>query len=434
MINNKKNKLLQVIALGYMICCNSLMSKAAGQIFIDILNSIKNKKYEELKTFIEEEPRYFNMRNTEDISGLTPLHLAVTEGDAIMVDMIIKDGHIDSNIKDLRERTPLHLAAKRGDIEIIRTLISLGARIDEKDTIGRNPLHYSAECEKIKAITDIKSEEFIPTREIINAYDSYDSNHIVKINYKSKGDYIREEDDLGMTPIHIGALCGNNGFIKLLEEEYRIDINLRNRKNKLTPILLAAKSGELETVKLLYSLGANYKLRDEFRLGILHYAAFSKNVEVVRFSLYNLKMDPNVKSTQNITPIFFATFFGNSKSIIELMKAGANPNIVAKSYILEDDNNPNAIINRSKQFTILKLASSMVTDKEYNNTEEDYYIRVPINNLRTFLKFGKPRIDNSILNNLEKIHNMNSKFENIPEYNIDFENKLKNYIESDYIF
>ena len=63
----------------------------------------------------------------------TPLHEAARDGNKDELIRILDEGNIDINVKDSGGRTPLFQAAYGDHIDIVATLLTNGASVNEKD-------------------------------------------------------------------------------------------------------------------------------------------------------------------------------------------------------------------------------------------------------------------------------------------------------------
>ncbi len=84
--------------------------------------------------------------NRRDTNQETLLHKYVTFGNVAMVNSILSLG-ADPNLADISGRSPLHAALVDGDLEaapaIIRALAAKGADPNAQDSLGRTPLHLA---------------------------------------------------------------------------------------------------------------------------------------------------------------------------------------------------------------------------------------------------------------------------------------------------
>jgi ankyrin repeat protein len=87
-----------------------------------------------------------------DSDGLTSLHWAVRNGQASIVNLLLRAGaHVES--KDTAGNTALHHAAMIGHVGIARVLLDAGADVSTRDVTGRTPLHLAATFGHAELIT-----------------------------------------------------------------------------------------------------------------------------------------------------------------------------------------------------------------------------------------------------------------------------------------
>jgi ankyrin repeat protein/serine/threonine protein kinase len=150
--------------------------------------------------------------NLKDVSGQTPLHLAIVD-DKIEIVKLLLEYLVDYNLKDNLGNTPLILAIKKNRIEIVELLLQYGADVNLKDDEGRSPLYLAIMDNNIR---------------IVELLLRYGANPNLK-------------DDLGDTLLHIAVQQNNLEIIKLLIG-YGADPNLKNIFG-ITPLGLASKKG-----------------------------------------------------------------------------------------------------------------------------------------------------------------------------------------------
>ncbi|WP_166923869.1 ankyrin repeat domain-containing protein [Flavobacterium poyangense] len=84
----------------------------------------------------------------------TPLHVAICKGDLESVKRIIEYG---ANVnKIVRDMSPLMLAARFNKVEIIKVLLSSGAKPNVENEKGFTALDYAKYCNSIEAIAILK--------------------------------------------------------------------------------------------------------------------------------------------------------------------------------------------------------------------------------------------------------------------------------------
>ncbi|NXD12533.1 ANKAR protein, partial [Nothocercus nigrocapillus] len=175
-----------------------------------------------------------------DESGFTLLHHAAMYNRVPVIYQLIK-AHVDINQRCIVHirlgPTALHLAAQCGSIEALNCLLAMKADYKVADHQGWLAVHYAAFYDKIACIT---------------------------------------------------VLCRKDP--SLLETEtaaaYRV-----------TPVLLAAISGALDTLQYLFSLGANYRKTDSKGNNVIHLAVLYFHTEILKHLLEVNNPDLPVWST-----------------------------------------------------------------------------------------------------------------------------------------
>lgn len=72
--------------------------------------------------------------------GLPMLHHASYGGNSKIIKYLVKEKHISPNSVDDENRTPLHISCLYSKVKAIEGLISLGADINAKDSLGNTPI------------------------------------------------------------------------------------------------------------------------------------------------------------------------------------------------------------------------------------------------------------------------------------------------------
>ena len=101
-----------------------------------------------------EQQNEFNRKNSE---GYTPLHVAVTEGNEVNLEMceLLIEGGADVNLQDNSGNTPLILAILEFDLEMCEILIESNADVNLQNNRGDTPLHIAARNSEYLPILDI---------------------------------------------------------------------------------------------------------------------------------------------------------------------------------------------------------------------------------------------------------------------------------------
>jgi len=112
----------------------------------------------------------------------------------------------------------------------------------------------------------------------------------------------------------------------------------------MTPLIVAARHGHDDLVRMLIEKGANVDVADSNGLTALHYACVYGKKETVS-ALLAADANPNVRTSQGLTPLHMAASqrsvyrqkddYKNRKEI--LIAAGANPSILSNLKQTADD-------------------------------------------------------------------------------------------------
>ena len=163
---------------------------------------------EVVRLLIEKGAKY-----TRDKSGRTPLHEA---RNVEVVRLLIEKGA--KYTRDKSGCTPLHGAATRGNVEVAKLLISSGANVNARDTIGWTPLHFAENVEVAKLL--ISSGANVNARGIAGVtplhFASIGSNvEVVKL-LVSSGANVNARDIAGSTPLEYAKNVGHLGVANYL--------------------------------------------------------------------------------------------------------------------------------------------------------------------------------------------------------------------------
>lgn len=172
-------------------------------------------------------------------------------------------------------------------------------------------------------------------------------------------DMIQLKDRNGNTPLHIAVMFGHKELVRLLID-YGANVNERNNihstplhmtrnlgiarelidndaeidavdHEKITPLHLACRSGDIETAVLLIHHGANVNFQNIRGFTPLHFAVdryFTINwcspvkLEIARHLIEN-GAEVNIKDNKNNTPLDYAAMYCNKDLAVLLMGNGA---------------------------------------------------------------------------------------------------------------
>jgi ankyrin repeat protein len=243
--------------------------------------------------------------------GATPLLLASVNGKAAMIEKLLQGG-ADPNVPlSSYGDTALMLAARSGNTDALKVLLDHGAQVNKQETWGGTTALMWAVSERHPAAVKMLLER------------GADVNARSKFVPSTTGRGFE-----GTTPV--GARPGQ-------PEEFSSGL--------LTPLLFAAREGDLESARFLVGAGADVNATDGDGKNALGLAIFNGNYGVASFLIDN-HADVNRADAQRFTPLFWAADRRNMETapnfpwmvttdplplIKKLLDAGANPNALVNN-------------------------------------------------------------------------------------------------------
>ena len=134
------------------------------------------------------------------------------------------------------------------------------------------------------------------------------------------------DQEHGISALHVGALKGNLAIVKLLCKSEEIDINIKSKQNAVTPLFLAAEEGHFDVVSFLLEEGADVNFVNNSFITPLHIAAVKGHYAIVELllqkggkiaSLFKVIKSLEVKGSYNIIALF-ATYSNKNEQQIFL--------------------------------------------------------------------------------------------------------------------
>ena len=208
-------------------------------------------------------------------------------------------------------QTALMHAAGGGHLDAVRFLLVSGAKVSAKDrsTTGdaeylRQPLHYA-----------MRSKNVVVAEALLDAHANPNA-----VSY------------LGFTPLSVAIEEDNAEAIALLLKR-GADVNLKPRTRRYTPPLHTAVAGhKLALLRLLLEAGAEPDAPNECGETPLMYVGSAPEEMAAAMVKDLLKAGAKVRHVaRGRTPLFSAVIHGNVAAAGELLKAGADPNLIYES-------------------------------------------------------------------------------------------------------
>ncbi len=321
-----KSKLLLLCLLSMIV--GNVFAEPLSQSQIDEFNALL-VKYGERDGI--EEIRYIvstgDVNNVEN--GSSALMVASRNGYTDIMQELIKLG-ADVNIGDsYTGSAALDYAVYGGQIKAVSMLISAGANVNAVDEYGSTVL-MSAVASKQAGIVRLllRSGVDLEAKGYIGEYSAYDTAyvHAHMLGHDEIAKILKDAgavDRISETPMMIAAKNGNIEEVKeLLANGVSVD---DTNYQGITPLMLSSSAGHVEIAKLLIENKANLNATDaipESGLSAIVFASTNGHLEIVNLLIAN-GVDVNMATLEG-TPLIFAVKGNHTEVVKSLINAGAN--------------------------------------------------------------------------------------------------------------
>jgi len=283
--------------------------------------------------------------NAPQIDGTTALHWAVRVDDVDMADLLIRAG---ANVSSANREgvTPMQLAAMNGNAAMLVKLIKAGANPNAPLTeSGDTALMMAARTGKTEALRVL-----VEAGANVNAKESWGGTTalmwaVSEGHPEAAKLLIDAGADVNARSNYVAAANGR-GFEGRTPLANRTDGKPEEfASGWLTPLMLAAREGNVDVARLLVSTRADIDAVAGDGKTALALAIFNGNYEVASF-LVDGKADVNKADAQRFTPLYWAVDRRNMETapnfpwmvtadplplVRKLLDAGANPNAVVNN-------------------------------------------------------------------------------------------------------
>jgi ankyrin repeat protein len=288
----------------------------------ELLKSYKGLKPEEMKEIpldIRKKLLAFPGGLNQVTGTMTPLGMAIEEGSLRLVRFLIGVG-ADPNFAGLDENKkplfpPLQRALMLGRQAVVELLLEAGAEVHQKNASGLNSIHLV--CFSQTEVTDYVKNPFPKS-----TLKESDKKIFLNLLLAHGGD-VDEADENGTTPLMYAARSGNLELVQALVQAHS-PLNVQDQTKK-TALMKAIVSGHQVIGQYLIQSGTNIHLLNSGKNSALHLAAQFGRGEIVK-SLLQKGAQVNQRNIQQETPLHLAAADGTPEIIRALVNHGADLN------------------------------------------------------------------------------------------------------------
>jgi ankyrin repeat protein len=236
-----------------------------------------------------------NVRATTRLGNYTPLFLASQQGNATVIEALLKAGS-DLKATNANGTSPLMVAAAAGKVDAVKVLIDAGADVNAKDGVRlQTPLMYAAAANRADVITVLAAK-----------------GADLKANSKVSdlANLSREGLGFGGNPQAPGApprpgapAAGARAPMPGVDRNYQLN-ELINAHGGLTPLLFAVRQGYAESTAALLTAGADVNLVSAGdKTSPLVMAVINGHFDLAK-DLLDKGANPNLASVNGVTPLY----------------------------------------------------------------------------------------------------------------------------------
>ena len=287
--------------------------------------------------------------NAPQVDGSTALHWAVERDDVDIADMLLRAG-AKATVRTREGVTPLQLAATNGNARMIDRLIKAGAPVNDALTpAGDTAVMLAARTGKTDAL-----HVLIESGADVNAHEMWGGTTALMWAVSERHAdaatlLVSAGADVNARSFYVAAANGR-GFEGRTPMTNAGDAKpAQFASGWLTPLMFAAREGDVELARILVDAHADVNGVAGDGKTALALAIFNGNYDVASF-LVDRKADVNRADVQRFTPLFWAVDRRNMETapnfpwtitqdplplVRKLLEAGANPNAIV-------DNTPRA--------------------------------------------------------------------------------------------
>jgi uncharacterized protein len=292
---------------------------AAAAIDLRLIEAVRNTDVDAVRALLTPRPLPVDV-NAAAGDGATALHWAAHRDDLAIADLLIRAG-ARANVTDDTGATPLHLACTNRSAAMVERLLEAGADPNAALLNGETVLMTCARTGEARAVTAlVRRGADVDARE-----QAHQQTALMWAVAERHPDVARS-----LVAAHADIRARSLVYEQTVVDEQtqragREALNYTVKRGGATPLLFAARSGDLESAQLLLAAGADANDAQPDGVSALVLAAHSGHGAVAAL-LLDHAADPNALAG-GYTPLHAAILRSDVPLVKALLAHGANPNL-----------------------------------------------------------------------------------------------------------
>jgi ankyrin repeat protein len=292
----------------------ALLAAADGTSLVD---AVKNADKAAVRALVQKKVDV----NAAEPDGTTALHWASYRDDLETVDLLLRAGAKVNAATDLGV-TPLWNASQNGSAEVVARLLAAGADPNAALFAGETPLMIAARGGSVAVVAQL-----IAKGANVNVHGARGQTALMWAAAQKHPEVVKVLVENG-ADVHARSQVWDE--VMAVSPHGYLDYNRAIPHGGDTPLIFAARVGDLASAKLLVTGGANVNDADAWGVSAVTMAAHAGFGDLVAF-LLEKSADPN-QSTAGFTALHAAIMRRDERMVNALLEFGANPNAPVEGW------------------------------------------------------------------------------------------------------
>ena len=295
----------------------SLLPIAAAPAGNALIDAARNADRDAVRRFVQAKVDV----NAVEPDGTSALHWASYRDDTESADLLIKAGANVNAANDLGA-TPLWIASLNGSAAMVRRLLQGGANPNAPLLLGETPLMVASRSGNADVVGQL-----LERGASVNARAARGQTALMWAVAQKHPDVVKVLLDRG-ADVH--AKSESWSQVEAVSPHGHAEYNRSIPYGNNTPLMFAARAGDLASAKLLVAAGANVNDEDAWGVSVVTLAAHSGFVDLVTF-LLDKGADPN-RSAAGFAPLHEAIMRRDEALVRTLVAHGADPHAPLQAW------------------------------------------------------------------------------------------------------